>query len=84
MVNGMKREQTPELLELKQTRLVTQLVVRNEREKLKITSGIPVWMMDNGRETRIEFSTDCSSQFFFHSNIHEGLYSFNMEVTLKQ
>lgn len=46
---------------LKQTRASDQLVVRNERKKLKITSGIPV-QIHNGSEIRIGFSKDCSFQ----------------------
>lgn len=53
-------------------------------KKVKITSGILVWMTDNDNEIRTEFTTDNSFQIFVHSNIHEGLNSLNMKVTLKQ
>lgn len=69
------------IYDLKYTRPIQDWLWEN-REKLKITSGIPVWRTDNGSKIRRELSTD-SSQLFFHSDLHEGLDSLHMEITLK-
>lgn len=69
------------IYDLKYTRPIQDWLWEN-REKLKITSGIPVWRTDNGSKIRTELSTD-SFQPFFHSDLHEGLDSLHMEITLK-